>query len=224
MILPLGDRPRVSARHAWVVGLLATLLVLAHALRLLAPSVASSAGPTDAFFAQGAHPAQGGSLRTLLAHVWIHGDAWHLLGNLLFLLVFGPNVERRAGPVGVLLLFLACGAAGGLAFSLLQAEGRLIGASGAVLGLLAFHAVTLPRQRALILVWVLVVWVGEVPTRLLALALLALDLTALLTSGYGGGRVAVPAHLGGLGLGVALGLLARARLATARGGPDAPVA
>lgn len=224
MILPLGDRPRVSARHAWVVGLLAALLVGVHALRLWAPSVGAPAGSADALLAQVAHPAHGGSLSTLLGHVWIHGDAWHLLGNLLFLLVFGPNVERRAGPVGVLLLFLACGAAGGLAFSRLQVEGRLIGASGAVLGLLAFHAVTLPRQRALLLVWVLVVWVGEVPTRLLALALLALDLTALLTSGYGGGRVAVPAHLGGLTLGLALGLLARARPATAFSGPDAPAA
>lgn len=199
MLLPLGDRPKLSGRRPWATwGVGAALLAL---YALPGPEAAARLA------AEGAHPATGGTLRTLAAHMLLHGGPLHLLGNLVFLLVFGPNVERRVGSAALLALFLGCGAAGGLAFGATADNGALIGASGAVLGLTAFHALALPGQRVLLAVWLLVVWVGEVPSRWVALALVALDLLALLTTGFGGGRVAVAAHLGGVLVGAASGAL-----------------
>jgi membrane associated rhomboid family serine protease len=216
VLLPLGDRPRLSDRRPWATWGLAAVMLALHAL----PGEAAAVRLLE----HAAHPAAGASPRTLVLHTLVHGGAWHLLGNLVFLLVFAPNVERRVGPAGLLALFLLCGAAGGLAFAATTGEGALIGASGAVLGITAFHAVLLPGQRVLLLVWLLVVWVGELPSRLVALGLVALDVLALLVTGFGGGRVALAAHLGGALLGAALGLAAayassRAKAAT-RAMPD----
>ncbi len=151
----------------------------------------------------------------LLTHLAVHASSLHLVGNLLLVLTFGPNVERRLGPARFALAFLACGAAGALVFAAAAPEETLplVGASAAALGLGALHALALRGQRILVCIWVLVVWVGELPAWVLLACFAALDLLAVFVTGFGGGRVAVPAHLGGLALGTVLGLVARARRA-----------
>lgn len=86
---------------------------------------------------------------TFFTSMALHGDIFHLLGNLYFLLVFGDNVEDALGPGGWLALFLAAGLLGGLGHVALdpRAEVPVIGASGAISGLLAFYAVAFPRAR-----------------------------------------------------------------------------
>ncbi len=209
MLLPLADRPRLSSRRAWLVSSLAAALLLVHGLRWRLPVTLTVDGPQDALALAWAHPAAGGSLRTLVGHLLLHGDGLHLAVNLFFLLVFGPNVERRLGPAGALAVFLAGGVAGGLAFSAWASEGHLVGASAGALSLTLCHAVALPGQRVLVFVWLVVVWVGELPTRVLAAALVALDAFALASGAYAGGRIAVPAHVAGLAAGGLLGLVAR---------------
>ncbi len=151
----------------------------------------------------------------LLTHLAVHASSLHLVGNLLLILTFGPNVERRLGPWRFALAFLACGAAGALAFGVAAPEETLplVGASAAALGVGALHALALRGQRILVCVWVLVVWVGELPAWVLLACFAALDLLAVLVAGFGGGRVAAPAHLGGLAVGAFLGLVLRARRA-----------
>lgn len=210
MLLPLVVRPRLSDARPWATWTAAAVLGLVHAARL-APGLLPPAWA--GWEARAALPADGGSASALLTHLLVHGDLLHLGLNLLFLLVFGPNVERRLGAPRFVLLLLLAGAAGGLAFVAAETEGALGGASGSVLGVLAFSALALRGQRVLLLAWVLVVWAGELPAWVLALLLLALDLAVLLGGGVGGGRVAVPAHLGGLAAGALAALAAR--------GPDA---
>lgn len=208
MLVPLADRPRRGSRAAWATWSLAALLVLVY----LAGSGWGGLfeGHAEQIERWGLAPRAPRTL-ALLTHLLVHASPWHLVGNLLLLVVFGPNVERRLGSPAFLGAFLLCGAAGALAFRALvpQAEGALVGASAAALGLGAIHAVAFAGQRIVVALWILVVWVGELPARVFLAILVALDLVALATTGFGGGRVAVPAHLGGLAVGVLLGLLAR---------------
>ena len=76
---------------------------------------------------------------TLVSYMFFHGDVFHLAGNMLFLWVFGDNVEDALGHFRFLIFYLACGAIGGLAHALMlpSSEAPLIGASGAVSGVVA---------------------------------------------------------------------------------------
>ena len=91
---------------------------------------------------------------TLLSYMFLHGDIIHLASNMLFLWVFGDNVEDAMGHVKYLVFYVACGVAGALAhaFMLPASTLPLIGASGAVAGVIAAYLILHPR----VLVWVLV--------------------------------------------------------------------
>jgi membrane associated rhomboid family serine protease len=91
---------------------------------------------------------------TLLSYMFLHGDILHLLSNMLFLWVFGDNVEDAMGHMRFLLFYVVCGIAGGLAHAAMLPTSPLplIGASGAVAGVIAAYLILHPR----VLVWVLV--------------------------------------------------------------------
>jgi membrane associated rhomboid family serine protease len=90
---------------------------------------------------------------TLLTYMFFHGDPLHILGNMLFLWVFGDNVEDACGHVKYLFLYLTCGVIAGLVHVTMQSgsEAPLIGASGAVAGVISAYLVLHPR----VLVWVI---------------------------------------------------------------------
>jgi membrane associated rhomboid family serine protease len=90
---------------------------------------------------------------TLLTYQFMHGDIFHLLSNMLFLWVFGDNVEDALGHVRYLIFYLLCGVAGGLAHAVMLPASPLplIGASGAVAGVIGAYLLLHPR----VLVWVL---------------------------------------------------------------------
>ncbi len=90
---------------------------------------------------------------TLLAYMFFHYDIWHLVGNMLFLWVFGDNVEDAMGHFRFLLFYLLCGIAAGLTHTVILPESQspLIGASGAVAGVIAAYLMLHPRVH----VWVL---------------------------------------------------------------------
>jgi membrane associated rhomboid family serine protease len=109
---------------------------------------------------------------TLVTYQFLHGGVLHLLSNMLFLWVFGDNVEDAMGHVRFLVFYLLCGVAGGLAHAavLPASELPLIGASGAVSGVIAAYLMLHPRVRVWVLafrfvplrlaaVWVLGFWV-----------------------------------------------------------------
>jgi membrane associated rhomboid family serine protease len=146
-------------------------------------------------------------LLALLTSLFLHADWLHLGFNMLFLWVFGNNIEERLGRIRFLPFFLVCGVVASLAQVLVDPDSQipLIGASGAISGILGAYLVLYPKVR----VWTVVLPLFFLPFKLpawiwlliyFALQLLYLgdDATA------GGGGVAYMAHIGGFIAGAAL--------------------
>ena len=96
--------------------------------------------------------------------MFLHGGWAHLLGNMLFLYVFGNNVEDRLGRLKYLAFYLGCGYAATYGFSLFDADSTqpLVGASGAIAGVLGAYLVLFPRAK----VWSLLTFFFFLPVRL----------------------------------------------------------
>ena len=144
---------------------------------------------------------------TLFTHMFFHADIFHLLGNMLFLWVFGDNVEDAMGHAKFLFFYLACGVFAGLfhAWMLPGSEVPLIGASGAVAGVIAAYLMLHPRVG----VWVLAF--KFIPLRISAGLLLGIwiVLQVVMIAISDAGPTAWWAHIGGLLAGAALILVLR---------------
>jgi membrane associated rhomboid family serine protease len=150
---------------------------------------------------------------SVLFSMFLHAGWLHLLGNMLFLLIFGNNIEDRLGRLPYLLFYLASGyvAAYGFAFTNAGSAAPLIGASGAISGILGAYLVLYPRAK----VWSLVPFLFFIPVRIPAWFVLGLwfVLQWAYSAGYaapGAGSVAYLAHVFGFLAGVIAGLLLRA--------------
>lgn len=165
-------------------------------------------------FANGFRPAAP-SLRDLFFSMFLHGGFLHLAGNMLFLWIYGDNVEHRLGSLRYLLAYLGCGVAA-TAFHALSSPGSdvpMVGASGAISGVLGFYFVFFPRNQVRLL-WLLppfVMQVFAVPARIVLGIYLVLEnlLPYVLASRDVG--VAHGAHLGGFFAGLGVALLMRRR-------------
>nr|WP_199305918.1 rhomboid family intramembrane serine protease [Pseudanabaena sp. FACHB-2040] len=91
---------------------------------------------------------------TLITSQFLHGGFLHLGGNMLFLWVFGNNIEEKLGRVPYLFFYLACGALAGLAqwFFSMQSSIPTVGASGAIAGVLGAYILRFPKARILTLI------------------------------------------------------------------------
>lgn len=164
-------------------------------------------------FRHGFRPADP-SLADLFASMFLHSGVLHLFGNMLFLWIYGDNVEYRLGRLPYLLAYLGTGAFATLFFTLFAAgaEVPLIGASGAISGILGFYFLWFPRNtvRVWIFLFPFFMDVVEISARIVLGVYLVLEnlLPFLITGASGGGGVAHGAHIGGFlaGLGAAWGL------------------
>ncbi|MFZ4585487.1 MAG: rhomboid family intramembrane serine protease [Acidimicrobiia bacterium] len=98
-----------------------------------------------------------------LAAMFLHGSWLHLLGNMLFLWVFGDNVENRFGHLGFALLYLTCGviATAAQVFVDLGSTVPILGASGAIAGVMGAYLVMFPRNR--VLTWIPIFLIVVIP-------------------------------------------------------------
>ncbi len=148
---------------------------------------------------------------SVLFSMFLHAGWLHLLGNMLFLVVFGNNIEDRFRKVPYLLFYLFCGyvAAYGFALAYQTSVEPLIGASGAIAGVLGAYLVLYPRARVLsLLFFVIPAWI---PAWLLLGSWFVLQW--VYSAGYGAsgaGSVAYLAHIFGFIAGAVIGLLVRA--------------
>lgn len=163
---------------------------------------------------------RGQQLYTLLTSMFLHGDMLHLGGNMVFLYVFGDNVEDTFGHARYLTFYLLAGLAAGAAhvfavFSSADFQARFIptiGASGAISGVLGAYLVLYPRARVLTLIFFGWVWITALP----AVVFLGLwfiyqflyGLVALETTLSG---IAYWAHIGGFVAGLFFGVVWRGR-------------
>jgi membrane associated rhomboid family serine protease len=153
---------------------------------------------------------------TMLTSMFLHGGWFHVIGNVLYLRVFGDNVEDRFGHVPFLLFYLASGAAGALGQFFFDPQGQvpMVGASGAIAGVLGAYVVLFPAARVVTLFPIVIFLTFiEVPA-FLFLGIWALQqlLNGYLSiiSGQQNAGIAWFAHIGGFSLGIVCGLIARA--------------
>ncbi len=155
---------------------------------------------------------------TYFTSMFLHGGVMHLLGNMLFLWIFGDNLEEEMGHLGFLAFYLA----GGLAAAGLQVAADpgsavpMVGASGAIAAVLGGYLLLFPRARVdILLFFVIIIRIIPVPAWLMLGLWFALQLFGGFSAAPGEGGVAYWAHAGGFVAGLALTLPLWLR----RGGP-----
>jgi membrane associated rhomboid family serine protease len=143
------------------------------------------------------------ALVTLVSSLFLHSSIWHLIGNMLYLWVFGDNIEDAMGHIKFLMFYMICGIIAGLAQVVADPDSVVptIGASGAISGVLGAYLILHPRARVLIPIFIIPVYV---PAFLLLLFWIGFQVFAVLGAGVSGGGVAWLAHIGGFVAGAAL--------------------
>jgi len=205
----------------WATPLLATLMVGAYIWIALLPDDAAWRdtllrwGTLSGSVTEWRAALRDERLLTLLSALFIHAGPLHLIGNLLFLLIFGLPSERAMGPWRYLLLFLAGGALANLAAALLMGTPAraIIGASGGVSAVIGAYLALFPGARLGVVV-PLGLWLEfiKVPAALL-IGLWAVVQVAFTFVGPSFGAVAWWAHLAGFGVGLLYALALRPMLA-----------
>ncbi|HEV8649861.1 MAG TPA: rhomboid family intramembrane serine protease [Actinomycetes bacterium] len=161
---------------------------------------------------------------SVLSSMFLHGGWLHLLGNMLFLFVFGNNVEDRLGHIRYLLFYLACGyvAAYGFALTNPNSTDTLVGASGAVAGVLGAYLVLFPRARVTSLVPFLLFLPIRLPAWVVLGSWFVLQWLYFQGGGMGAGSsVAYFAHVAGFVAGI-VGVILLGGLSPARRPPPPP--
>ena len=154
----------------------------------------------------------------LLTYMFLHGDWLHLLTNMLFLWVFGDNVEDAMGHFRYLVFYLLCGVLSGLAHLGLNLEsyGPLVGASGAVAGVIGAYLVLYPKVRVFVLSRIIVTLPLALPAWMVLGAWIGMQLFFVALGGDDG--VAWWAHIGGVVAGAVLVLVFKRREVPVWGG------
>ncbi|AWD21224.1 rhomboid family intramembrane serine protease [Fuscovulum blasticum] len=160
----------------------------------------------------------GDGMATLVTHMFLHGGWMHLGGNMLFLWIYGDNLEEEMGPVGFLLFYLASGlAAAALQIAPDPGSGvPMVGASGAIAGVMGGYLLLFPRAKVDVL-FIIVVFIRIIalPAWVILGVWLAIQLFSGFSTPMDGGGVAYWAHVGGFIAGIVLTLPVWLR----RGGP-----
>jgi membrane associated rhomboid family serine protease len=144
---------------------------------------------------------------TPLTSMFLHGGWMHLLGNMLFLWIYGDNVEDAMGHPRFLVFYCVCGVAAVFAQALSNPNSPypIIGASGAISGVLGAYLLLFPRARVLTLVLLPFFFTTlRIPAMLLLLLWFAVQLISDLQVADGGAGVAFRAHIGGFLCGMLL--------------------
>jgi membrane associated rhomboid family serine protease len=155
----------------------------------------------------------GGEFMTIFTAMFMHAGWVHLLGNMLYLWIFGDNVEDRFGRIQFTVFYLLCGVAAMFAQLVVDPASTVpnLGASGAIAGVLAAYILMFPQGKVKVLQ-------GQQVTEVPALIVIGLWIVLQLFSGIGsitsaaqGGGVAYMAHVGGFAAGLVLTFLFRGR-------------
>ena len=147
---------------------------------------------------------------TIVSSMFLHGGIMHLLGNMLFLFIFGDNLEDAFGHVGFLLFYLASGVLAALAQIVPDPNSMvpMVGASGAIAGVMGGYLLLFPKARVDVLViLIIIIRIFTVPAWVMLGFWFALQsFSGFSTLGAEGGGVAYLAHVGGFVAGVVLAL------------------
>jgi membrane associated rhomboid family serine protease len=155
---------------------------------------------------------------TLLTSMFLHGGWSHVIGNMWYLWIFGDNVEDRLGHTRFLVFYLLCGFAAAFGQIVMEPESTLpmIGASGAIAGVMGAYFLLYPQSRVLTLIPLIIFWdIIELPAIMLLGFWFLMQLFSAgaiaVTASTGGGGVAFMAHVAGFITGMIAVLVLRKR-------------
>jgi membrane associated rhomboid family serine protease len=211
MVFPIGDENprRENVPYANIALVAINAIVFISMLTLSQPQLERfvyrfGTVPAEILHGQGYY--------TLITSQFVHGGFLHVVGNLIFLWVFGDNIERALGHGLYVAFYLGAGVLAGLAHVLMNPESTIpsIGASGAIAAILGAYIILFPARQIRVLVLVMTT---RVPAFIFLGVWAALQLfTGLASLGVQtveSGGVAVWAHVGGFAIGLAAGFGAR---------------
>src|SRR3989339_1220397 len=142
---------------------------------------------------------------TLISSMFLHGGIAHLLGNMLYLWIFGNNIEDRLGHIGFTAFYLLGGIAAALTHIIMQPDSNIpmIGASGAISAVLGAYMIAYPRARIVLLIWFLLFIRFVRVTAFLVLGVwFIMQISGILQPSSQG--IAWYAHIGGFAAGIIL--------------------
>jgi len=148
-----------------------------------------------------------GDWQPLLTHMFLHGGLLHLAGNMLFLWIFGDNLEDELGPLGFFGFYLASGIGAGLVQVAIAPASPvpMVGASGAIAGVMGGYLLLFPKARVDILIFLIViVRILPIPAWIILGLWFGFQVLSGLGSDPEAGGVAYWAHAGGFVVGLAL--------------------
>ena len=151
----------------------------------------------------------GEGLETLLTSMFLHGGWMHLGGNMLFLWIYGDNLEEEMGHFGFLLFYLACGAAAGLAQALPDPASSvpMVGASGAIAGVMGGYLLLFPKAKVDVLfIFIVFFRIFAIPAWIVLGIWFAIQIFSGFATPSDAGGVAYWAHAGGFVAGLVLTL------------------
>ena len=222
MVMPLwDDNPFSFPRFPFVTWGLVIANVVVFVMEAAAPAntqlAINSLALTPSTLTGGAPVVNGISpYVTIVTYMFLHANFMHLFGNMIFLAIFGDDVEEAMGPLRFLIFYFICGIVAGLAFaaSTPQATVSLVGASGAIAGVLSAYLMFRPCQKVAVFVPWIILWLFVRPVvRIDAVWVLGFwiltQFWAISVQSQDG--VAYMAHIGGLAAGALLFPLLRYR-------------
>ena len=208
-MIPLkDDNPRLA------FPLINTLLIVANVVVFLHQILLPKAAALAFIHTYGAIPGlitQGSHYSTLFTSMFLHGGILHIAGNMLYLFIFGDNIEGLMGSARYAIFYVLCGLGAAWSHILFDPTSNLpmVGASGAISGVMGAYMVSYPKARVLVLfpIFIFYVTTFHVPA-LVVLGLWFLNqvVSGLVfsDSGMGQGGVAWFAHIGGFVIGLVL--------------------
>jgi len=144
---------------------------------------------------------------TIFTSIFMHGGWMHLIGNMLYLWIFGNNVEDSMGHVKFFIFYMLCGVIAFVAHALQDIHSTVptVGASGAISGVLGAYLLLYPHARVLVVIPLGIVFhTTRLPASIVLLLWFVLQIFSNLVTGSQGGGVAWGAHIGGFIAGVLL--------------------
>jgi membrane associated rhomboid family serine protease len=207
-MIPLRSTERIYSATLVTISLIAVNILIFLYQATMGP------GELNTFVTQwGIVPDQmrGAGLLTLFTAMFLHGGWLHVLGNMLFLWVFGRNLEDLIGGPRFLIFYILCGLAAGVVQIISNPYSRVptIGASGAIAGVMGAYLIKFPRSRIITLIFIVIfATTAEIPAAFILIYWFAIQafsgFGSLASTDYSGGGIAYFAHIGGFVIGMLL--------------------
>jgi len=161
---------------------------------------------------------EGENYPSIITSMFLHGGFMHILGNMVFLWIFGDNVEDKMGHIPFLIFYVVCGIAAAYAQYIVDVSSQIpvVGASGAIAGVMGAYLLLFPKAKVDIFIFFIIIFrIIPVPSWIMLGLWFGLQLFSGVTTPTEGGGVAYWAHAGGFAIGALLCLPLWLRL----GGP-----